>query len=165
MRPLTRRHLTRSRAPSSRSFSTKTVNNKANQISDQMAAAVRQSNHQSLDDLAKKFNLELGDLPLASATEPVAAFGNSQDVRTGSVPIASRRAQPANSDAARICDYHPERHPACAPGTWPKFTTACWPTTSRKNRWNSRKARRRNSPNCAKGGEAFDQGRKISESE
>ena len=58
------------------------VTAKANQISDQMAAAVRQSNHQSLDDLAKKFNLELGDVPAASATEPVAAFGNSQDVRT-----------------------------------------------------------------------------------
>ena len=37
------------------------VNAKANEISDQMAAAVRQSNHQSLDDLAKKFNLEVGD--------------------------------------------------------------------------------------------------------
>ncbi|MGA7554492.1 MAG: peptidyl-prolyl cis-trans isomerase, partial [Candidatus Acidiferrales bacterium] len=58
------------------------VNTKANQISDEMAAAVRQSNHQSLDDLARKFNLELGDLPLASATEPIATFGNSQDVHT-----------------------------------------------------------------------------------
>jgi peptidyl-prolyl cis-trans isomerase D len=58
------------------------VNNKANQISDEMAAAVRQSNHQSLDDLAKKFNLEVGEMPLTSAAEPIAAFGNSQDVRT-----------------------------------------------------------------------------------
>ncbi|MFZ3381503.1 MAG: peptidyl-prolyl cis-trans isomerase [Candidatus Acidiferrales bacterium] len=58
------------------------VTAKANQISDEMASAVRQSNHQSLDDLAKKFNLELGDIPLASATEPISAFGNSQDVKT-----------------------------------------------------------------------------------
>src|SRR5580658_8316036 len=58
------------------------VNLQANQISEQMAAAVRQSNHQSLDDLAKKFNLELGEVPLTSATEPILAFGSSQDVRT-----------------------------------------------------------------------------------
>lgn len=58
------------------------VNNKANQISDEMAAAVRQSNHQSLDDLAKKFNLELGDLLLAAAAEPAGAFASSQEVRT-----------------------------------------------------------------------------------
>ena len=35
----------------------------ANDISNQMAAAVRQSNRQPLDDVAKKFNLELGDTP------------------------------------------------------------------------------------------------------
>jgi len=58
------------------------VNLQANQISEQMAAAVRQSNHQSLDDLAKKFTLELGEVPLTSATEPILAFGSSQDVRT-----------------------------------------------------------------------------------
>ena len=92
------------------------VNNKANQISDEMAAAVRQSNHQSLDDLAKKFNLELGDLPLASAAEPISAFGNSQDVTHCPVPVASRRTQPADPDAAGIRDYHSERHPARAPG-------------------------------------------------
>jgi peptidyl-prolyl cis-trans isomerase D len=58
------------------------VNLQANQISEQMAAAVRQSNHQSLDDLAKKFTLELGEVPLTAATEPILAFGSSQDVRT-----------------------------------------------------------------------------------
>jgi peptidyl-prolyl cis-trans isomerase D len=57
------------------------VNKEANQISDQMAAAIRQSNHQSLDGLAKKFNLEVGEVPLASAAEPI-AFGNLQDLRT-----------------------------------------------------------------------------------
>jgi peptidyl-prolyl cis-trans isomerase D len=58
------------------------VNLQANQISEQMASAVRQSNHQSLDDLAKKFNLELAEVPLTPATEPILAFGSSQDVRT-----------------------------------------------------------------------------------
>jgi peptidyl-prolyl cis-trans isomerase D len=56
------------------------LNAQANDISNQMAAAVRQSNHQSLDDLAKKFNLELGQTPPASANASVGALGSSQDL-------------------------------------------------------------------------------------
>jgi peptidyl-prolyl cis-trans isomerase D len=56
------------------------LNAQANDISNQMAAAVRQSNHQSLDELAKKFNLELGQTPPASANAPVGALGSSQDL-------------------------------------------------------------------------------------
>ncbi len=56
------------------------VTNEANKISEQMAAAVRQSNHQSLDDLAKKFNLEAGEVPPVSATDPVGPLGNAKDV-------------------------------------------------------------------------------------
>jgi peptidyl-prolyl cis-trans isomerase D len=56
------------------------VNAQANNILEQMAAAVRQSNRQSLDDLAKKFNLELGQTPPASSTEPVGELGSSQDL-------------------------------------------------------------------------------------
>ena len=52
----------------------------ANQTSDQMASAVRQSNRQPLDALARKFNLQLGTTPPASATEPVGELGNSPDV-------------------------------------------------------------------------------------
>ncbi len=52
----------------------------ANNISNQMAAAVRQSNRQSIDDLAKKFNLELGDTPSSSVTEPVGDLGNSPEL-------------------------------------------------------------------------------------
>ena len=52
----------------------------ANNISNQMAAAVRQSNRQSIDDVARKFNLELGDTPEASFTEPVGDLGNSPDL-------------------------------------------------------------------------------------
>jgi peptidyl-prolyl cis-trans isomerase D len=54
--------------------------NQANDISNQMAAAVRQSDRQSLDDLAKKFNLVLGDTPPASFSEPVGDLGNSPDI-------------------------------------------------------------------------------------
>ena len=53
------------------------VSNEANDISDQMASAVRQSDRQSLEDLAKKFNLEMGDIPAVSATEPVGPLGNA----------------------------------------------------------------------------------------
>jgi len=56
------------------------VNAEANDISNQMASAVRQSDRQSLDDLAKKFNLELGETAPVSVTEPVGKLGNSPEL-------------------------------------------------------------------------------------
>ncbi len=56
------------------------VREDANNISNQMASAVRQSNRQPIDDLAKKFNLELGDTPPASVTDPIGDLGNSPDL-------------------------------------------------------------------------------------
>ena len=56
------------------------VNAKASDIANQMAAAVRQSNHQSLDDLAKKFSLETGDTPLVGAADPMGILGNSPEL-------------------------------------------------------------------------------------
>jgi peptidyl-prolyl cis-trans isomerase D len=52
----------------------------ANNISTQMASAVRQSNRQSLDDLARKFNLKLGDTPPASVTDAIGELGNSPEL-------------------------------------------------------------------------------------
>jgi peptidyl-prolyl cis-trans isomerase D len=52
----------------------------ANNISAQMASAVRQSNRQSLDDLAKKFNLQLGETPVVSVTEPLGELGNTPEL-------------------------------------------------------------------------------------
>jgi peptidyl-prolyl cis-trans isomerase D len=52
----------------------------ANNVSTQMASAVRQSNRQSLDDLARKFNLKLGDTPPASVTDPIGDLGNSPEL-------------------------------------------------------------------------------------
>ena len=52
----------------------------ANNISTQMAATVRQSNRQSLDDLAKKFNLQLGETPLVSVTEPIGDLGSAPEL-------------------------------------------------------------------------------------
>jgi peptidyl-prolyl cis-trans isomerase D len=52
----------------------------ANDTSNQMAAAVRQSNRQSIEDLAKKFNLVLGEAPPASATDSIGELGNTPDL-------------------------------------------------------------------------------------
>jgi peptidyl-prolyl cis-trans isomerase D len=56
------------------------VNTEASDISNQMAAAVRQSDRQSLDDLAKKFHLEVGDAPAASMTDAIMPLGNSPEL-------------------------------------------------------------------------------------
>lgn len=58
------------------------VNQEASDISDQLAEAIRQSNRQSLDDLARRFHLTVSDAPPVSDTDPMLAFGSSQDVRT-----------------------------------------------------------------------------------
>jgi peptidyl-prolyl cis-trans isomerase D len=52
----------------------------ANDTYNKMAAAVRQSNRQSLDDLAKKFNLTLGETQPASFTDPMGILGNTPDL-------------------------------------------------------------------------------------
>jgi len=56
------------------------VRRDADDISNQMAAAVRQSNRQSLDDLAKKFNLELGEVPPIASTDPLIPLGSSPEL-------------------------------------------------------------------------------------
>lgn len=56
------------------------VNTEASDISNQMAGAVRQSDRQSLDDLAKKFHLEVGDTPAASMTDTILPLGNSPEL-------------------------------------------------------------------------------------
>jgi peptidyl-prolyl cis-trans isomerase D len=56
------------------------VTQKENQVYEQMASAVRQSNRQPLDAVAKKFDLQTGTTPLVTATEPVGDLGNSADL-------------------------------------------------------------------------------------
>jgi peptidyl-prolyl cis-trans isomerase D len=52
----------------------------ANDVVNQMASAVRQSNRQPIEDIAKKFGLELGEVPPVAATDPVGAMGDSADL-------------------------------------------------------------------------------------
>src|SRR5271163_3572373 len=56
------------------------VSAEADDISNQMAAAVRQSDRQSLDDLAKKFHMTVGQTQPVSATDPVGPLGNTADL-------------------------------------------------------------------------------------
>ena len=51
-----------------------------NDLTNQIAAAVRQSNRQPIEDIARKFNLELGEIPPVSVTDPILSLGNSADL-------------------------------------------------------------------------------------
>jgi peptidyl-prolyl cis-trans isomerase D len=57
------------------------VTAEANDIAAQMAAAVRQSNRQSLGDLASKFHLELGETPPAAVTDPLGPLTNLPELQ------------------------------------------------------------------------------------
>lgn len=57
------------------------VNAEAGKLSDQMASAVRQSNRQTLDALAKKFDLQVASTPPVAATEPVGELGSAPDLQ------------------------------------------------------------------------------------
>ena len=56
------------------------VSEEANSISNQMAAAVRQSDRQPLDDIAQKFNLTVGETSAVSRTDPILPLGNSPEL-------------------------------------------------------------------------------------
>jgi peptidyl-prolyl cis-trans isomerase D len=56
------------------------VSAEADEISNQMAAAVRQSDRQSLDDLAKRFHLDVGETPPVAVTDPILPLGNQPEL-------------------------------------------------------------------------------------
>ncbi len=53
----------------------------ASEMSDKVAAAVRQSSSQPLEDIGKKFGLPVVEVPPVSITDPLGELGNSTDVR------------------------------------------------------------------------------------
>jgi hypothetical protein len=76
------------------------VNATADNLANQIASAVRQSNRQSLDDLARKFNLDLGETPPAAITEPAGALGDSPDVHQALFQLnAGQITQPVHIDS------------------------------------------------------------------
>jgi peptidyl-prolyl cis-trans isomerase D len=46
----------------------------------QLARTVRESNHQKIEDVAKKFGLQIGETPLVTKTEPVGELGNTPEL-------------------------------------------------------------------------------------
>lgn len=58
------------------------VSDQANQIASDLADAVRESDRQSLDALAKKYNMTLGQVPPVSSSEPIGPLGNSQEIHS-----------------------------------------------------------------------------------
>jgi len=79
------------------------VNAEANDISDKLATAVRQSDRQSLDDLAKKFSLDLGEIPPVAATDPVGQLGNSPDLHRALFEMrAGELSQPIQIDSGFV---------------------------------------------------------------
>lgn len=53
----------------------------AGNIADQLSREIRQSNKVSLDDLAAKYHLTVGETRPVAATDPLLELGNSQDVK------------------------------------------------------------------------------------
>lgn len=51
------------------------LNTQLGNISDKLTAAVLKSNQQSIDEIARKFNLQTGETPLVSVTDPVGDLG------------------------------------------------------------------------------------------
>ncbi|HLW80457.1 MAG TPA: peptidyl-prolyl cis-trans isomerase [Candidatus Acidoferrales bacterium] len=51
------------------------LNTQLGDISDKLTAAVLKSNQQSIDEIAKKFNLQTGETPLVSVTDPIGDLG------------------------------------------------------------------------------------------
>src|SRR3984885_37359 len=75
----------------------------AGDISNQMAAAVRQSDRQSIDDLSKKFNLEVGETPAVGQTDPILPLGNSPELHQVLFPLhTGELSQPIQVDSGFV---------------------------------------------------------------
>lgn len=79
------------------------VSDQANQIAGQLADAVRESDRRPLDSLAKKFNLELGQVPPVSMTDPIGPLGNSQEIHQIVFSLQpGELSQPIQTDAGYV---------------------------------------------------------------
>jgi peptidyl-prolyl cis-trans isomerase D len=95
---------------------------KANDISNEMAAAIRQSSRQPIENIARKFDLQVETTPLVSNSDILPGLGASQEVRTslfelqpgelsmpiqtdaGYVVLTPKQVQPAH--AATLAEVH-----------------------------------------------------------
>ena len=78
-----------------------------------MAAAVRQSDRQSIDDLAKKFNLEVGDTPAVAITDPILPLGTSPELHQALFSLHSGElSQPIQVESGFVIMTVKDVHPA-----------------------------------------------------
>ena len=128
----------------------------ANDISEKMAAAIRQSNHQPLDDLAKKFNLVIGELPLASVTDPVAAFANSQDVRAAVFQLRPGELSQPLQTPQGIAIVTPKDIQAGHQGTFAEVRSRVLADYQQEKSLELAKSKAEELAKLAKGGQSFD---------
>jgi peptidyl-prolyl cis-trans isomerase D len=132
----------------------------ANDISEKMASAIRQSNHQALDDLAKKFNLTVGELPLASATDPLGAFANSQDVRTALFQLRPGELSQPIQTPQGFAIVTPKDIQAAHQGTFAESRSRVLADYQQEKSLELAKSKAEELAKLAKGGEPFDKAAK-----
>src|ERR1700689_3600892 len=132
------------------------VNAEANNISEKIASAIRQSNQQPLDELAKKFNLEVGELPLAPAADPVAAFANSPDVRTAVFQLRPGELSQPIQTPQGIAIVTPKDIQAAHQVTFAVLRSGVFPDYQQEKSLELAKSKAEELAKLAKGGESFD---------
>lgn len=79
------------------------VNQQANDISNQMASVVRQSSRQPIDNIARKFNLEVAVTQPVSTTDVIGPLGASQDARNALFQLQlGELSMPIHTDAGYV---------------------------------------------------------------
>ena len=138
------------------------VSAEANDISEKIASAIRQSNHQPLDDLAKKFNLAVGESPLASAADPVAAFANSPDVRTAVFQLRPGELSQPIQTPQGIAIVTPQNIQAAHQGTFAEVRSRVLADYQQEKSLELAKSKADELAKLAKGGEPFAKAAKSS---
>ena len=79
------------------------VDQQANDISNQMASVIRQSSRQPIDNIARKFNLEVAVTQPVSSTDVIGPLGASQDVRNALFQLQKGElSMPIHTDAGYV---------------------------------------------------------------
>src|ERR1700678_3221605 len=136
------------------------VSAEANDVSEKIASAIRQSNHQPLDDLAKKFNLVGGELPLASAADPIAAFANSPDVRSAVFQLRPGELSQPIQTPQGIAIVTPKDIQAAHQGTFAEVRSRVLADYQQEKSLELAKSKADELAKLAKGGEPFDKAAK-----
>jgi peptidyl-prolyl cis-trans isomerase D len=136
------------------------VTAEANRLADQMAAVVRQSDRQPLDDLAKKFNLELGQTPPAAIDAPLGYFSNSPDLQQILFRLRpGELSQPIQTDNGYVILTVKDILPA-HPGTLAEVHDRVLADYQREKSIELARSRAEELSKRAEGGEAFDKAAK-----